>query len=98
MHQKSIIRLLKVGDQNTHFFHQVVRGRVIKNRIATLVDDNGNVVTDAEVIEQMVVGFYKALLGSCAPTLQAMDKVVVSRGPTLGHAQCVDLVRPVTTK
>ncbi|KAJ6418664.1 hypothetical protein OIU84_001935 [Salix udensis] len=43
--QKSRIQWLTLGDRNTSFFHRSVEHRRMRNRVNSLEDDKGNVIT-----------------------------------------------------
>jgi hypothetical protein len=62
--QKARNRWLKLGDQNTSFFHRSLRVQNARNYITHLWDDNGNRVEDVEQIKQVAVKFYEKLLGT----------------------------------
>ncbi|XP_022159081.1 uncharacterized protein LOC111025522 [Momordica charantia] len=64
LRQKSWVRWLSLGDQNSAFFHRSVRGRIVRNDLASLTDDAGQVVTDRAEIARLTVSFYRRLLGS----------------------------------
>lgn len=63
-----------------------------------LINDQGTMVTDEQGIEELVLSFYKQLLGSRAPRLLGLDMKVVKMGPSLTHDECVSLIRPVSYK
>ena len=46
MRQKSQIRWLKLDDQNTAFFHRYVRSRQSSNALRSVIDPDGNRLTN----------------------------------------------------
>jgi hypothetical protein len=62
--QKARNQWLKLGDQNSSFFHRSLRVQNARNSITLLWDENGNRVEDVEQIKQVAVKFYEKLLGS----------------------------------
>ncbi|CAA7058012.1 unnamed protein product [Microthlaspi erraticum] len=65
--QKSRIRWLQEGDENTGFFHKSVKSNLSRNIIHYLQDGLGNRVSDPLVLKGMVLSFYKQLLGTANP-------------------------------
>ncbi|GJY65952.1 RNA-directed DNA polymerase, eukaryota, reverse transcriptase zinc-binding domain protein [Tanacetum coccineum] len=49
--QKSKIQWLKEGDFNTFFFHDMVKGRVTKNIIEVIYDDEGNTIHGSNMVD-----------------------------------------------
>ncbi|KAI8536166.1 hypothetical protein RHMOL_Rhmol10G0235300 [Rhododendron molle] len=64
MRQRSRIKWLALGDQNTTFFHQKVCARRALNTILSLNDANGNRVEDPEAIKTLFIDYYTRLLGT----------------------------------
>ncbi|GJY83814.1 RNA-directed DNA polymerase, eukaryota, reverse transcriptase zinc-binding domain protein [Tanacetum coccineum] len=64
MKQKSKIQWLKEGDFNSVFFHNMVKGRVIKNRIESVYDDYGNVFYNNDMNAKFVEHFQN-FFGKC---------------------------------
>ncbi|KAH0929311.1 hypothetical protein HID58_015038 [Brassica napus] len=58
--QKSCVRWLGAGDQNTVFFHRAVQTRSSKNTIKSLVNEAGETLTDlADIKKEAVMYFQK---------------------------------------
>ena len=62
--QKSRIQWLKLGDQNSNFFHKVVKARNSKNSIKSITMDNGCRIDDPTSIKQEFVKHFQSVLGS----------------------------------
>lgn len=52
------------GDQNTNYFHRVVKSIMLMYRITSLTIANGTMVTDDLSIKNEILGYYESLLGS----------------------------------
>lgn len=63
---------LTEGDDNTSFFYASMK-LVGTNRIHSIKNELGEVVTYAKLIEEEVVTFYKNLFGTFAASLHAVD-------------------------
>ncbi|KAA0059841.1 reverse transcriptase [Cucumis melo var. makuwa] len=64
LRQKSRIRWLKLGDQNTTFFHRSVRSRMSRNSLLSLVDSDGSRVSSHDGVAQLAVNYFRNSLGS----------------------------------
>ena len=62
--QKSRIQWLKLGDQNSNFFHKVVKARNSKNSIKSITMENGCRIDDPTSIKQEFVKHFQSVLGS----------------------------------
>ncbi|XP_033136094.1 uncharacterized protein LOC103837732 isoform X1 [Brassica rapa] len=62
-HQKSRIKWLKLGDQNSAFFHKVATARNFYNAIHTLMDHNGVVASTPESVGILAVNHFRSILG-----------------------------------
>ena len=62
--QRSRITWLAAGDKNTKFFHLRTRRRRLKNKIKSLLRQDGTTADDAVEMESMVAAFYKNLFTS----------------------------------
>lgn len=61
--QKSRVKWLEVGDQNSNYFHRVVKGKMLRSRITRLARV-GTLASDESAIKEEILGFYKGRLGS----------------------------------
>lgn len=92
-----MIQWIKEGEGNSHYFHQVIKERVVRNNISKLMDDQGQWVEDQGQVEELIMKFSKQLLGYCAQSLQGVDHSIMRRGNSLSREQCLRLIRPITT-
>jgi len=60
--QRSRVHWLQLGDKNTKFFHNSLLHRQVRNRVHSLKDDAGNLVTDSQEMGQMASTYYEKLL------------------------------------
>ena len=66
--QKSRIEWLKLGDQNTSFFHKAIKARNARNVIKVITLANGCRIEDTEVIKQEAVAHFKNIMCSDGPS------------------------------
>jgi hypothetical protein len=62
--QKARNQWLQLGDQNSAFFHRLLKGRHARNTITHLCDEHGNRVEEENRIKGLAEEFYKKLLGT----------------------------------
>lgn len=72
---------IKEGDANTKFFHASVKTKRGKNRIDTVMDQNGTFHSSFEAIEELAVNNFKILLGND------------NGGKNIQSAQMVDVIQ-----
>ncbi|KAH0898892.1 LOW QUALITY PROTEIN: hypothetical protein HID58_048460, partial [Brassica napus] len=60
--QKSCVRWLSVGDQNTKVFHSMVQTKIAKNTIRRLVTTAGEVLTSLPDIKKEAVSYFQSFL------------------------------------
>ena len=96
--QKSCVRWLTAGDQNTTFFHNMVQMRIAKNTIRSLVTAQGEVLTTLSDIKKEAVSHFQSFLQGQDPTTE--DITVDALQDLLTYRCSRDdsacLVRPVT--
>jgi hypothetical protein len=61
--QKSWNQWLNLGDNNSVFFHKIVKARNASNLVKMLKDDQANSISDPKLIKEMAIDFYRNLLG-----------------------------------
>jgi hypothetical protein len=69
--QKSRIQWLQLGDKNTTFFYKSLLHRQVRNKIHSLQDENGNLVTDQQDIGRLASTYFENLLTAPHPILNA---------------------------
>lgn len=98
LRQKSKIQWIRQGDQNTKYFHEVIKARKNTNRIFSIKDAKGNMITDVEGITDAVIKFYKELLGESKGDRQNVRSNLVRKGHVVQQKQREQLEAPVTGK
>lgn len=53
--QKSRVQWLKLGDNNTNFFHRKMAANRMRNKILSINDEYGNRLEDPEAVKKEVV-------------------------------------------
>ena len=66
MLKKSRIKWLKECDSNTSFFHNCVKSRFNRNKLVSLVMDDGNTITDPALIKVEATTFFHSILNGSA--------------------------------
>ena len=66
--QKSRIQWLKLGDQNTSFFHKAIKAKNARNVIKVITLANGCIIEDPEAIKQEAVAHFQNLMYSDGPS------------------------------
>ena len=66
--QKSRVQWLKLGDQNTSFFHKAIKARNARNAIKAITLANGCRIEDPEAIKQEAVAHFQNVLCSDGPS------------------------------
>ncbi|GJY55985.1 hypothetical protein Tco_0455100 [Tanacetum coccineum] len=92
--QKSKIQWLKEGDFNTVFFHNMVKGRVTKNRIEVIYDDVGNAIHGSGMID-VFVSYFKKFFGTCEAVFPIDDPGNLFT-KKLDAGTALDLIKPIS--
>ncbi|XP_074271386.1 uncharacterized protein LOC141595321 [Silene latifolia] len=95
--QKAKIQWSIAGDLNTSYFHQVIKKRVMLNKVMQIEDMNGSVYTTGDAIQQAFLAYYQDLLGSHTDTVKVQHHVV-TRGPCCTEAHWHILHTPITAE
>ena len=77
------------------FFFTVTKVRKAKNNIILLYNEQEEMLTKPEDVQGELVGFYKTLLYTAAPALQAIDLQTMRVGPMLSHEAGSMLIQPI---
>lgn len=97
LRQKSRVQWLNLGDQNTEFFFRMVKSRQGRNKIVSIVKEDGSRVDNPTEIKDEIVRFFQNLLSSTPrPTpidMDLLDRVMTRKVST---SQCFDLVKEVS--
>lgn len=86
---------MKLGDNNTQYFHKKMAAHKLRNKILSINDGNGIRLEDPADVKKEVVSFYVQLLGtSFSNRLEATDVLnglVVAKVPMEYHAALTSL-------
>ncbi|KAL0362147.1 UNVERIFIED_CONTAM: protein disulfide isomerase-like 2-3 [Sesamum calycinum] len=74
-YQKAKLHFLKMGDQNTKFFHDMVKRNVAKSSILAIAKSDGSTITSAAEIGQEFVTYFTSLVGTKVQTLPVDNDV-----------------------
>jgi hypothetical protein len=98
--QKARNQWLHLGDQNSAYFHRVIKGRQARNSISFLFDEQGNKVDDIDGIKGIAERFYKNLLGTTHMvfTKEHAARIQQLISPTISVENCLMLERDVTVE
>ena len=81
--QQSKIDWIKYGDESTRFFYARARQRKLASYIYSIQDATGDVVDGFDKVGEVMLSFYKDLLGQIPMHRTAIDASTVSHGASL---------------
>ncbi|XP_074300723.1 uncharacterized protein LOC141632032 [Silene latifolia] len=93
--QKAKAHWMQEGDDNTSYFHSIIKARRMSNKILTIQDMAGHHCNTIPEIEEAFIAYYKALLGSSKP-VRKIHVPVVRNGKVVSNEQGEEMVRDVT--
>ncbi|GJU04495.1 probable L-cysteine desulfhydrase, chloroplastic [Tanacetum coccineum] len=70
--------MVKRGDKNTTFFHNMIKARRNKSRVESIKDENGKFYEGSNVVEQFVMHF-KKFLGEFVPVKSIEDSLFINK-------------------
>ncbi|KAG6506034.1 hypothetical protein ZIOFF_031349 [Zingiber officinale] len=94
--QKARADWLKLGDQNTKYFHQSLKLRYAKNNIVSLRLQDGSMCFDHPTISRAMIDFYEDLLGVESHARVYSDSSIWQAVKLLSSKQATYLCRPVS--
>ena len=94
LQQRSRIRWLESGDQNSAFFHRMVVSRRAINQIHYLLDGAGNRLSDTGEIKLHCVSYFEELFGASTTALTATSQAQIS---SFTSFRCSDADRTLLT-
>ena len=78
---------MKFGDENSSFFHSVVKSKQASTNLSCLISEDGSVLSSHAEIEQEILSFYGKLMGSKEEDISGIDLVAMRRGAQLNNSQ-----------
>ncbi|XP_074298560.1 uncharacterized protein LOC141629460 [Silene latifolia] len=94
--QKAKAQWLEDGDDNTKYFHSVLKGRRMGNRVLSIHDMLGNRCVTPQAIEDAFVEYYVHLLG-INKRFTNIYYPTVRKGRMVSSEQCQQLVKEFTS-
>ncbi|XP_075098898.1 uncharacterized protein LOC142175800 [Nicotiana tabacum] len=85
--QRSKVQWLTQGDQNTKFFHGILKARRNSNRIFHIKDMNGNYIDDPVQIPDAFIDLYTKMLGRKIEDRTHVNSQLIKQGPTVREEQ-----------
>ncbi|XP_075098842.1 uncharacterized protein LOC142175754 [Nicotiana tabacum] len=87
---------LQLGDDNTSYFHSIIKHRKLKQAITQIKNDQGELKSDQDSIAQVFVDYYQDLLGKKAITRVPAHPIIFKRGNTLSTTEQMQLIKEFT--
>ena len=94
--QKSRIQWLQLGDKNTKFFHNSLLHRQLRNKMHSLIDEDGNRVQDPQDIGKMATTYFEQLL--TAPYNPSAVNIAPLFHNTISETSSSSLSHPITNE
>lgn len=85
-------------DLNTKYFHVHLKARQSKNRVTSIYDEQGTLVSDPVLIQQQFTNFFYKLLGESALEIPCINVEIARDGYCLTLAEQQSMMLPVTTE
>lgn len=85
---------LQLGDDNTRYFHSLMRKQRYKRQITMIQSPKGDTLTDQLDIHEHFLGFYRAVLGTPVISEGVIDSQVISEGAVISVHQQIELICP----
>ncbi|XP_059315374.1 uncharacterized protein LOC132065978 [Lycium ferocissimum] len=98
LRQRSKVTWIAHGDSNTKYFHASLKARQAKNRISSICNEQGLLLTDPQLVQQEFTQFFRGLLGTSAEELPCIDIRIARDGPCLNYDQQQLLMQLVTSQ
>ena len=96
--QQCKIEWIKYGDDCTRFFFARVKQRNLTTYVDTIQDATGAEVEGFEQVGEVMLSFYKDLLGQTPLRRHPIDPSILSQGSVLSPEQQLDLWKPFNDK
>lgn len=94
--QQCKVDWIGLGDDSSRFFFAKAKQRKLATYIYHIKDSNGDPVEGFDQVGEMMVKFYKSLLGTRVNHRTPLRKEVLEAGPMLSLEQQVGLCQPFT--
>lgn len=84
--QRSRCNWISQGDQNTRFFHSFASSRLRRNMVLE-IEENGQLITEKNLIQNLFVESMKAILGTSTPVLDFCPQTLYPVNPCLQNLE-----------
>ncbi|XP_062104315.1 uncharacterized protein LOC133815494 [Humulus lupulus] len=98
LRQRSKVKWLQQGDENTSYFHAYLKKRKVENRIATFVTDQGAVNDKFTEVVDHFLNHFHGYMGSRNTTTMRLNVECLEKGTRLNLEQQLDLLKPFSNK
>ncbi|KAL9225926.1 hypothetical protein vseg_001800 [Gypsophila vaccaria] len=93
--QRAKIDWVQNADENSGYYHRIIRARRVANSVIQIIDAEGILHTEKADIEDAFLSFYKDHLGSSRP-IQEINGDIVNSGRLISDCQRETLLAPVS--
>lgn len=98
MIQQSKAHWLREGDDNSAYFHGILKKRTYQTRIVAITNEEGRVETRKQEVIHHFLHYYEKLLGTTFVRKGRVREEVIQQGNVLRLRQQIDLIRPFTAE
>ncbi|XP_074277345.1 uncharacterized protein LOC141600981 [Silene latifolia] len=92
---KSKATWVNKGDNNTNYFHSILKNRNVKTKVFRIIDIDGHTHTDGDKIQHAFLSYYHQLSGTSSTTFP-VSASVVQLGKVCNHEHWDTLLQPVS--
>lgn len=96
LRQRSRATWIAYGDANTKYFQAQLKARQARNRISSICNEQGFLVSKPTIVQQQFLVYYRQLLGDTNTTMPCIDTTIARDGPCLSLSQQQEMLGTVT--
>lgn len=85
--QKSVTNWIRLGDENTRYFHARMKERHASARISCLLDEEGRPVTEQDHIKDQFINYFSDIFSADFDTFYEANPDVIQVGSVLSGDQ-----------
>ncbi|XP_060968731.1 uncharacterized protein LOC133036230 [Cannabis sativa] len=97
LRQQSKVSWLQNGEDNTKYFHSLMKKRKLENRITTF-ESHGQIVDDYSEVVEHFLNHFRNFMGKKSSATRRLNQDCIQQGRTLTLEQQAKLIRPFTEK
>ncbi|XP_062085792.1 uncharacterized protein LOC133791901 [Humulus lupulus] len=98
LRQRSKVNWLRFGDDNTAYFHACLKQRKASNRIASFINDAGQINEKFEDVMAHFLNHFWSIMGNQSKAFVPIQKEYFIHGGILSLDQQLELINPFTKK